>query len=271
MKEQAPPHMTADRTAIGLDVLARIEGSRQASIVDALSGVAPDLARLAIDFAYGEIYSRPGLDLAQRQLVTVAALAVMGGLEPQLRFHLAGALNAGCTPRQLVELMIHLVVYAGFPVALNGTAVLREVFAERGVAPEASSAEPSTDDTYEAGLAALREIDGEGGEAVVASLKTISPDLGRFVIDFAFGRIYTRQGLSLHARELVTVASLAAMGCAVPQLKVHVHGFLNVGGTREQLVEVAIQISAYAGFPRAINAALAIKEVLDQRVASSPH
>ncbi|MGA0609611.1 carboxymuconolactone decarboxylase family protein [Caldimonas sp. KR1-144] len=62
---------------------------------------APDLAQLAIDFAYRKIYSRPGLDLAQRQLVTLSALAAMGGLEPQLRFHVAGALNAGWSPRQL--------------------------------------------------------------------------------------------------------------------------------------------------------------------------
>jgi 4-carboxymuconolactone decarboxylase len=257
--------MDPNRNSIGLDFLARIEGSRQASIVSALSGVAPDLAQLAINFAYGEIYSRPGLDLRQRQLVTVSALAAMGGLEPQLRFHVAGALNAGCTPQQMVELMIHLVIYAGFPAALNGTAVLRQVFAERGIA--ASNTQSAPDDSYAAGMAALTDIDGEAGEKVIASLKDISPDLGRFIIDFAFGQIYTRRGLDLHLRELVTVSALAAMGYATPQLKVHTHGFLNVGGTKEQLVEMAIQIAAYAGFPRAINAALAIQEVLKERPA----
>src|SRR4051812_44418187 len=105
--------MNDTRIDTGRDLLAEIEGSRQASIVAALADVAPDLAQLAIGFAYGEVYARPGLDLAQRQLVTVSALAAMGGLEPQLRFHVAGALNVGCQPRQLVELMIHLVVYAG--------------------------------------------------------------------------------------------------------------------------------------------------------------
>jgi 4-carboxymuconolactone decarboxylase len=263
--------MEDTRTTTGLDFLARIEGTHQASIVEALSGVAPDLAQLAISFVYGEIYPRSGLDLAQRQLVTVSALAAMGSLEPQLRFHIAGALNAGCTPRQLAELMIHLVIYAGFPAALNGTAALRQVFMARGIVPEASGAEPASDDRYVAGMAALQEIDGDAGEKVIASLQHISPDLGRFIIDFAFGRIYTRQGLDLHCRELITVASLAAMGCAVPQLKVHTHGFLNVGGTKEQLVEIAIQVSAYAGFPRAINAALAIQEVLGERIDSSSH
>jgi len=256
--------MEAARTAAGRKLLATIEGSQQASIAAALADVAPDLAQLAIGFAYGEIYGRPGLDLPQRQLVTVSALAAMGGLEPQLRFHLAGALNVGCRPQELIELMIHVVVYAGFPAAVNGTAVLRQVLQERGIVVEPTASNPPQD-TYQAGLTALREIDGEAGEKVISSLKDISPDLGRSIIDFAFGQVYTRDGLDLQQRELITVASLAAMGCAMPQLKVHTHGFLNVGGTREQLVEIAIQIAAYAGFPRAINAALAIQDVLHER------
>ncbi|MGM9484867.1 carboxymuconolactone decarboxylase family protein [Roseateles sp. NT4] len=259
--------MEPSRNALGLDFLARVEGHRRAGIVTALSGVAPDLARLAIEFAYGELYPRPHLDLCQRQLVTVSALSALGGLEPQLRFHAAGALNVGCTPRQLVELMIHLVIYAGFPAALNGTAVLRQVFEERGVQPETSVSSPAggSGSSYDAGLDALKSIDGEVGERVIASLKDIAPDLGRFIVDFAFGQIYTRAGLDLQQRELVTVAALAAMGSASPQFKVHAQGFLNVGGTQEQLIEVAIHLCAYAGFPRAINAALAIQEVLSER------
>lgn len=257
--------MHDDRQAIGRALLAKIEGSENASLVQAMAGVAPDLAKLAIGFVYGDIYSRSGLNLQQRQLVTVAALATMGGLEPQLRFHIAGALNVGCPPRQLVELMIHLVIYSGFPSALNGTAALRQVFKENFIEPEPSAAAESDPDTFSAGLAALQQIDGEAGEKVISSLQAISPDLGRFIIEFAFGQVYTRGGLDLHQRELVTVASLAVMGSATPQLKIHSHGFLNVGGTQEQLIEIAIQIAAYAGFPRAINAALAIQDVLRER------
>ena len=90
-------------------------------------------------------------------------------------------------------------------------------------------------------------------------------DLGRFIIEFGFGDIYTRPGLSLVQRELITVAALAALGTAAPQLKVHVHGFLNVGGTCDQLVEALIHIAAYAGFPAAINAMLAAREILAER------
>jgi 4-carboxymuconolactone decarboxylase len=250
----------------GLEQLAAIEGSDRPSIVEALRYIAPDLASMAIGFAYGQIYTRGALDLRQRQLVTVAALASMGGLEPQLKFHLAGALNVGCSPTELVELMTHLVVYAGFPVALNGTAALKEVLEQRGVVVEVGVPGPASESSrFDEGLACLRKIDGAIGEHVIASLKDIAPDLARFIVEFAFGDVYTRPGLDLISRELVTVAALAAIGSATPQLKVHMHGLLNVGGTRGQLVETVIHLCAYAGFPRAINAAMAAKDVLADR------
>ncbi|SEB17053.1 carboxymuconolactone decarboxylase family protein [Paraburkholderia sartisoli] len=251
-------------TAVGLHYLAMIEGTSHPSIVDALGDIAPDLADLTISFAYGQVYSRPGLDLRQRQLVTVAALASMGGAEPQLKFHIAGALNAGGSPEEVVELMMHLAVYAGFPAALNGVFAAKAVFGEKGIVAGTTRVAPRTS-RYDDGLASLREIDGAAGEHVIDSLRDIAPDLGRFVIEFGFGDIYTRPGLDLLSRELASVAVLAATGSATPQLKVHMHGLLNVGGTREQLVEVITQIAVYAGFPRAINAALAAKDVLAGR------
>ena len=247
--------------------LATIEGSDHASLVEALKDVAPDLANLAIGFVYGEVYSRDGLSLQQRQLATVAALATMGGVEPQLKFHIAGALNVGCSPTEIVELMIHLVVYAGFPVALNGTAAAKEVFDRLGVRPSiCATGAPPPASRYRDGWARLREVDGHLGENVIDSLNDVSPDLGRFIIEFAFGDIYTRPGMDLLLRELVTVAALTAMGSAMPQLKVHMNGFLNVGGTSAQLVEIVTHLAAYAGFPRAINAAIAAKGVLADRV-----
>ncbi|GAB7548306.1 carboxymuconolactone decarboxylase family protein [Cupriavidus sp. CuC1] len=263
--------MNTQTMALGRAQLAAIEQTTEPSILDALRDIAPDLASLAIGFVYGEIYPRPGLDLRQRQLVTVAALAAMGGLEPQLNFHLAGALHAGCTPDELVELMNHLVVYAGFPAALNGVAACKAVFAKEGVSVNADTQAPAlvpAGSRFDTGLASLREIDGEAGERVLASLKDIAPDLGRYIIEFAFGDIYTRPGLDLVSRELVTVAALTALGSATPQLKVHMHGLLNVGGTQEQMVEAIIHLAAYAGFPRAVNAALAAKDVVAERAQS---
>ncbi|MFG6448335.1 carboxymuconolactone decarboxylase family protein [Roseateles sp. BYS180W] len=250
----------------GLDCLRRIEATDKPSIIDAMSEIAPDLARLAVSFVYGEIYSRPNLSLKDRQLITVAALAALGNARPQLKFHIAGALNVGCSAAEIIELMMHLVVYAGFPAGLNGVFAAKEVFKDRGLmfdpAPQTS---PAQNERFSMGWNALSRIDGHAGEQVIAALADVAPDLGRFIIEFGFGDIYTRPGMNLLQRELITVGALTALGTATPQLKVHVHGLLNVGGTREQLIEAVIHVAAYAGFPAAINAMFAAKEVLDER------
>jgi 4-carboxymuconolactone decarboxylase len=120
-------------------------------------------------------------------------------------------------------------------------------------------------DRYDRGFEKLKEIDGESGESVIQSLKDISPDFARYLIEFPFGDIYSRKELDLKSREIATVAALVAMGNASPQLKVHIHGALNVGCSRTEVVEVIIQMAVYAGFPAALNGLSAAKEVFDER------
>lgn len=115
--------------------------------------------------------------------------------------------------------------------------------------------------TYEKGLQRLKEVDDIAGEKVIASLADISPDLGRYVIEFGFGEIYSRPGLTLQQRELATVAALTAMGTAQPQLKVHLAAALNVGLSRLEITETIMQMALYAGFPAALNGMFAAKEV----------
>ena len=124
-------------------------------------------------------------------------------------------------------------------------------------------------DRYQRGWQKLAEVDGQAGEHVIASLKDIAPDLARYIIEFPFGDIYSRPGLDLKSREIATVAALTAMGNAQPQLKVHIHGALNVGCTREEVVEVIMQMAVYAGFPAALNGIFAAKDVFADRDASA--
>ena len=120
-------------------------------------------------------------------------------------------------------------------------------------------------DRYQRGWEKLKEVDGEAGERVVESLKDIAPDFARLLIEFPFGDIYSRPGLDLKSREIAVVAALTALGNAVPQLKVHIHGALNVGCTRQEVVEVIMQMAVYAGFPSALNGLFAAKEVFKER------
>ena len=120
-------------------------------------------------------------------------------------------------------------------------------------------------DRYERGMKKLKDIDGEAGEKVIESLKDIAPDLARYTIEFPFGDIYSRPGIDLKSREIAVVAALTALGNAAPQLKVHIHGALNVGCSREEVVEIIIQMAIYAGFPAALNGMNAAKEVFKER------
>ncbi|MBE9061366.1 carboxymuconolactone decarboxylase family protein [cf. Phormidesmis sp. LEGE 11477] len=122
--------------------------------------------------------------------------------------------------------------------------------------PEAEQSE-----RFQRGWIQLKAIDGEAGEQVIESLKEIAPDLARYVIEFPFGDIYSRPGLDLKSREIATIAALTAMGNARPQLKVHIQAALNVGCSREEIVEVMIQMAVYAGFPAALNGISVVKEV----------
>ena len=124
-----------------------------------------------------------------------------------------------------------------------------------------------SEERYARGWTKLKEVDGQAGERVVEALGDVAPDLARYTIEFPFGDVYSRPGLGLREREIATIAALAALGNATPQLKVHIHGGLNCGLTRAEIVEVCIQMAVYAGFPAAINAALAAKEVFAERDA----
>lgn len=118
---------------------------------------------------------------------------------------------------------------------------------------------------YERGVQKLAEVDGDAGRAVIESLKDVAPALGRYVIEYPFGDVYCRPGLDLRSREMVTVAALTALGGCDPQLRVHINGALNVGVTREEIVEVMIQMSVYAGFPAALNGMSVAKTVFAER------
>jgi 4-carboxymuconolactone decarboxylase len=123
-------------------------------------------------------------------------------------------------------------------------------------------------DRYERGIARLREMEGDAGKAAIESLKDISPDLERYLVEFVYGDVYSRGGLTLKHKEIAAVSALVAMGNAAPQLKTRLNGALNAGCSLDEVSEVILQMSAYAGFPAAINAMKVLKEVVLERNGS---
>ena len=117
-----------DRYERGLKILNSINGENGQRIMELLKDISPDMARFIIEFPYGDIYSRPGLDLKTRELITIASLTTLGYAPSQLKAHIRNAVNAGCSKEEIIEVIMQMAVYAGFPAALNGLFVAKEVF-----------------------------------------------------------------------------------------------------------------------------------------------
>ncbi|MDA8446314.1 carboxymuconolactone decarboxylase family protein [Paracidovorax valerianellae] len=126
--------MSTERYARGVRMLGAVDGPAGLAVVEGLAKSFPDFARYLLEFPFGDIYAREGLGLRERELATVAALCALGHALPQLRVHVHAALHVGCKPGEIVEVVMQMAVYAGFPAALNGLSVVREVFAESGIA-----------------------------------------------------------------------------------------------------------------------------------------
>jgi 4-carboxymuconolactone decarboxylase len=118
---------------------------------------------------------------------------------------------------------------------------------------------------HERGVAKMAELDKETCDRLIETLQSIAPDFTKYVVEFAFGDVLSRPGLDVRTRELCTVSALTAMGTAPSQLRFHIQAALNVGCTREQVLETIMQMVLYAGFPAALNALYAAKEVFEAR------
>ncbi|GAA5819846.1 MAG: carboxymuconolactone decarboxylase family protein [Methanobrevibacter sp. CfCl-M3] len=118
---------------------------------------------------------------------------------------------------------------------------------------------------FEKGMKILKITNKETIEKMFDDLGDIAPDLGKFIVEFPYSEIYTRDGLDLKTRELITVATLTALGTAPTQLEHHINAALNVNNSPKEIVEAIIQMSAYAGFPAAINGITAAKKVFKEK------
>ena len=112
--------MESERFITGQKMLQQVDGKGGEAVVESLKDIAPDFARYLLEFPFGDIYARPGLDLRSREIATVAALTAMGNAAPQLKVHIGAALHVGLTQDEIVEVIMQMAVYAGFPAALNG-------------------------------------------------------------------------------------------------------------------------------------------------------
>lgn len=247
----------------GWKKLQEVDGEVGEKVIGSLETIAPDLGKYIIEFAFGDIYCRPTLDLKQRQFIAIASLATLGGCEAQLTVHIEAALNVEITPNEIIETIIHTTSYAGFPRALNGVYVAKAVFEKWNIKP-VKATEDDSDNRYEKGLNLLQTL-GTSATDIMKPLAEIAPDMAKYIIEFGYGDICSRPGLKLKTRELVTIAEITTLGGAEGQLKFHIRAGLNIGLTPNEIIEGIMQTTWSVGFPRVLNAVYAAQEVFDQR------
>ncbi|MCH5463659.1 carboxymuconolactone decarboxylase family protein [Levilactobacillus tujiorum] len=122
-----------DRLEKGKNLLNQVDAAAADTVMTSLKDIAPDISQYILEFAFGDIYARPGLTLQQRELVTITALLVKGDTSNQLTVHLNGCLNVGLTPKEIIETCIHCIPYIGFPRVLNAITVAQQVFTSRHI------------------------------------------------------------------------------------------------------------------------------------------
>lgn len=110
------------RYRMGVEILNRLTGGTPEHLTSRVAEIAPDFARMTIEFPFGDLYTRNALDLRTREIAAIAALAARGNAAPQLRIHVSAALNVGVSRDEVVEILMQTAIYAGFPAALNALA-----------------------------------------------------------------------------------------------------------------------------------------------------
>jgi len=118
----------------GVEILQRVAGEGSEAVASRVAEIAPDFARMTIEFPFGDLYARDGIDLCTRELAAIAALAALGAA-PQLRVHVAAALRVGCSREAIIEVLMQTAIYAGFPAALDALAGCHDLLSDGGCAP----------------------------------------------------------------------------------------------------------------------------------------
>jgi 4-carboxymuconolactone decarboxylase len=129
------PDIREQRAERGAAYMATLDPGLEGALRKGFASISPDFADMCVEFGYGEVMSRPGLDPKSRQFLTIGVLAALGHPTDQLKGHINGALSVGVTPQEIVEALMQVAVYAGFPAATNALRIAKRVFAERGVSP----------------------------------------------------------------------------------------------------------------------------------------
>ncbi len=228
----------------------------------ALTHFVPGYAELRAELAFGAVWNRPGLALADRMIASLAALCSVQRLN-HLRRHVVAALDMGLAPRTIVEIFIQCGIYCGLPASEDAMAVAEEVYAARGIV---LPPEPPRDDPIEElerrGRALLESFHGERAySGYAAPDNPVTQALYPVAIQYGYGEIWDRPGLDRRQRALITVAAFTALKLE-GQVKKFGQSALTAGLSKTEIIETVIQTGPYSGLAPALNALAALSEAL---------
>lgn len=231
----------------------------------AASKTDPEFTEILNRFLFGEVWQHGNLDAKTRELITIVVLTT-NQTPDQLKAHIGAALNVGVTPVEIKEALYQCAPYIGFAKTLVGIAQANRVFEERGVTLPLTGQATVTEETrLEKGVAAQSSIFGAANiEAMRAGAPENLKHIQDYLSAYCFGDIYTRGGLDVKMRELLTFSILCTLGGAENQLRAHVQGNANVGNKKGELLDVLTQCMPYIGFPRTLNALAVVNEILPE-------
>lgn len=249
-----------DRIELSKQKLAMLLGEAPSST----GSPDPEFMDIYYRFIFGEVFHQGSLSNEHRELITIVVLTANQTL-PQLRSHIGIALNVGVTPVEIKEAIYQCAPYLGFPKTLNALSQANEVFKERNIAlPFESQGQVEEDTRFDEGLKVQVAIFGD----IIRQMKKNAPENQKHIIEylsaFCFGDIYTRSGLDLQTRELLTFCIISALGGCESQLKGHVRGNLSVGNDKELMISAVTHCIPYIGFPRSLNALSCLNEIIPE-------
>lgn len=224
----------------------------------------PDLVEIFYNFAFDEVIDYGNLSAKTRLMVVLASLIASQALG-EYKVMLGGALNIGVTPIEAKEIVYQAVPYAGIAKVFDFIQATNEVLESRGIKLPLKSQTTTTSKTrQEKGLVVQRLIFGDRINRLYEKSPANQLHIQKYLSANCFGDHYTRNGIEVKIRELLTFAMIISLGGCEQQLKGHIAGNVNIGNDKETLLSAVTQMIPFVGYPRALNAIKCLNEVIPE-------
>lgn len=230
--------------------------------ISTLQKTDPEFIELFDNWAFDEVISQSKLDTKTRMIMILASTIGSQALS-EYKIMLGASMNVGLTPIEIKEILYQAVPYVGIAKAFDFIHTTNQVLQSKGIAlPLENQSTTTSNDRHEKGLQLEKEIFGEMIDEMYQQSPKEQLHIQHFLTANCFGDYYTRNGLDIKTRELVTLSILIALGGTEPQIKGHIQGNANIGNDKEKMLDVITQLLPYVGFPRTLNAIKCLNEVI---------